>query len=498
MTITDFNAEKALGKKIIEMSRQELCEFISKLCARIVAEVGTRGRRGGIYPENISIDDDGAIGIGHAGVSPWAGEELKYVAPELYWNGKVGAPADVYSVGLLLYYAISGGRLPCEGECEDPQLRRMSGDDVKAPQNAGVRLGEIIERALRFKPEQRYQTLEELRVVIESCLKNLYLCGIPSAEAIFKKNDDDLSEIERMMVNIIERTEPEERAEPVEEEIKVYTPAPARSAPRPPAEKKAGAVPAAELKPITPAKKGEAHAFRNAEREKKIEEELKKRRRRPLAFILVLCAILVIVAIVFDAILKDFRQSVRKPDNTIDVPVEQAEVTPYNVDNPVTIDNNTSYVDGNNSSVTIGQQPGEQEAIPSVPSAQEHRYEIYVEDVSWVEAKNRCDALGGHLVVIGSEEELQTIVAMAELAGVDKIWIGCHRLGDTLVWESEEEPYYKWAKGEPSYTDQGVSEDYIMLWNNRGWAYNDNRLDPVADFPQWYSGTVAYICEYGK
>ena len=37
-----------------------------------------------------------------------------------------------------------------------------------------------------------------------------------------------------------------------------------------------------------------------------------------------------------------------------------------------------------------------------------------------------------------------------------------------------------------------------MLWNNRGWAYNDNRNDPVKDFPDWYSGTIAYVCEYGK
>ena len=173
MTFADFDKGRILGKDITGMSRQELCEFISKLCSRIVAEVGTRGRRGGIYPENISIDDSGNIGIGPSGVSPWAGEELKYVAPELYWNGKVGASADVYSVGLLLYYGITGGKLPCEGECDDAQLRRMSGDDLKAPKNAGVRLGEIIEKALKFKPENRFQTLEEMRVVLDSCIKNL-------------------------------------------------------------------------------------------------------------------------------------------------------------------------------------------------------------------------------------------------------------------------------------------------------------------------------------
>ena len=43
-----------------------------------------------------------------------------------------------------------------------------------------------------------------------------------------------------------------------------------------------------------------------------------------------------------------------------------------------------------------------------------------------------------------------------------------------------------------------VAEDYIMLWDNNGWGYNDNRNDPIADYPEWYSGTVGFICEYGS
>ena len=38
-------------------------------------------------------------------------------------------------------------------------------------------------------------------------MKNLYLGGVPSTEAIFRKNAKDLNEIERMMVGIIERDE---------------------------------------------------------------------------------------------------------------------------------------------------------------------------------------------------------------------------------------------------------------------------------------------------
>lgn len=536
MTAAELDKEKVLGKRLTRMSRQELCEFISALCQRIMAEVGTRGRRGGIFPDNISLADNGDIGIGPAGESPWSGEELKFVAPELYWNGKVGAASDVYSVGLLLYYAISGGRLPYEGECADAQLRRMSGDDLHAPNNAGGRLGEIIEKTLRFKPENRYQTLDELRVVIDSCAKNLYLSGASSAEVIFKKNDDELSDVERMMVGIIEKEEPEVRPEPVEEEIKVYKPVqpkPKKEAKKKPVATVAAPVvaPAAEpvvlkkesasapmdnqenkpeMAPVAPARR--AVQYRSVEREKKIEEEVKKRRRRPLAVILVLCAVLVVVAIVLNAILKDFQQVKKQHvDNTIDAPIAQIEDDPYASDETVVqVASPNSLVNGNESPIVLNTpapqpeapaegQPAETVETPA-PTPVEHHYEIFVEDVSWIEARDRCVAKGGHLVVIGSPEEFNTVAAMAEEVGANKIWIGCHRIEGNLIWENDENPYYNWAQGEPTYVDtnDNVAEDYIMMWNNRGWAYNDNRNDPIADYPEWYSGTVAYVCEYGK
>ena len=62
-----------------------------------------------------------------------------------------------------------------------------------------------------------------------------------------------------------------------------------------------------------------------------------------------------------------------------------------------------------------------------------------------------------------------------------------------------QDGFVKWAKGEPGYVDVNdqVSEDYVMLWNNNGWAYNDNRDDPCSDYPAFYSGTMGYICEFG-
>ena len=117
--------------------------------------------------------------------------------------------------------------------------------------------------------------------------------------------------------------------------------------------------------------------------------------------------------------------------------------------------------------------------------------------MSWTQAQRKCADLGGHLVVINDEEELQEVIRLAEEAGISRVWIGCHRVNGEEIWETGE-GIYRWAPGEPTYVDTNdrVAEDYVMLWDHNGWAYNDNRDDPCADYPEFYSGTMGYICEF--
>ena len=219
MADTKFNPENALGIKITELSRLQLCELIMQLCARVKEDAGV-SYRGGIFPANISMDENGAAYIGPSAGDVCEGEELDFIAPDLYWNGRRSPAADVYSLGMLMYYALSEGKLPFDGD-KDALKRRMSGESFPAPAAAGRRLGDIILKASAFMAAERYQSVDELKSVIESCNTNLFLKGVSSSEDIFRKNDDDLSDIERMMVDIMEKEEP-----PIEaEEIKVYDPA---------------------------------------------------------------------------------------------------------------------------------------------------------------------------------------------------------------------------------------------------------------------------------
>lgn len=554
-----FDSQKSIGKGILSFDRQQLCEFAIKLCERVKADVGAGAYHGGIYPDNISIDENGALAIGMANKEDWAGQELQFLPPELYWNHKPTASADVYAIGMLLYYVVSGGKLPFDGECKDAQLRRMGGDDFAIPSTAGRRLGEIIQKATRFKASERYQSMDELRAMLESCLKNLYLNGAPSAETIFNKNDDDLSELERMMVGIIERDEdeplpeyveppePEEDAEPPVEaeadapvddfalaaeiareaesnltELHRIVPPVNAKAPTGQAnvEKRADNTAAAtERQPeITPA----VQYPRNIEKERRMEEELKKRRRRPVAVILVLCAILVIVAIIFNAVIKNINRSMEALNNTnsvsatvdaqagtdaqsadVDIPVETvlptAHVVPEDELLPIAPDASaTPYIPGGADSTDA--ESTAQTDTAQTDTAQEHRYELIIADISWTDAQKKCAELGGHLAVPNDAAEFNTLVELAESKGITRIWIGGHRKNGEMVWDDgSTDPFVQWAKGEPSYVDtsDGAAEDYVLLWYNNGWYYNDSRNDPCAEYPQWYSGQVAYICEYG-
>ena len=537
MAGASFEPEKALGKKLAEMDKQELCTFISDLCSTVVAEVGSRGRRGGIYPDNISIDADGRIVIGPAGRSPWRGQELEFIAPEQYWDGQLSAATDVYAVGLLMYYAVNGGKLPFDGE-RDAQLKRMGGGNPAAPRSAGRRLGAIIEKSIRFKPAERYQTLEELRVVVDSCLKNLYTGGVPSAEAIFKKTDSDLNDVERMMVGIIEKNEDAaiEKAEVLpsgepEDGVKVYKPVP-KPAPKAASKSqqkdvisdgqadmlnkkmKTTASPAAPkleedgvLRPVTVSQSA-AHATPavqyklKTDRERKIAEEVKKRRRRPLAVILVLCAVLVMVAIIMNAMLRDFEKARTVPDPMLQTTPTETSADPYAAVPPTLTPEQIHFEDFNTStpgpSVTmdIGILP-EIEEIPP-----EHSYQVIKDNVSWTRAAAACTRLGGHLAVINDEAEFNEITRLCDEQGLTYVWIGAHRVGGVEKWENGSDltdGYVLWARGEPTYIDRNdqVAEDYIMLWKNNGtWAYNDNRDDPYADYPYMFEGIIGYVCEF--
>lgn len=487
----DLVSASKMGDKLFSLRGRELCEFIMKLCDCVKNDAGT-AFRGGIFPGNIYEDENGNLLLGAAAEFGWEGEEFEYISPELYWDSARTPAADVYAIGLIMYAVFNDGKIPYYGECEDPVMRRMNDDVIPAPESAGRRLGEIITKCLNFRAVERYQSMDELKAVVSSCNTALFLKDAPTAEAVLKKSDNALSDIERMMVDIIDKSDtikPTEKAKPAapakpQEEVVVKKPSPV---------KRHGELPSAPANHVRVGMAGNSgvsptiqYTSERLERERKLAKEVKRRRRRPVIVILVLCALLIGAAFVFNRLTND--------GSIVEAEIEFTEETPtpIKIINP----NTGEEVQGTIENLPIA-EPEQPEATPEAPV--EHRYELYVEDVSWTEARARCEALGGHLVVINDADELQEMIDLAAERGVNRIWIGCYRTNNSLVWvNGDSVTFYQWGKGEPSAYDYNddIAEDYVMLWYLNGWVYNDQRNDLMRDYAAMYSGTIAYICEY--
>ena len=238
-----------------------------------------------------------------------------------------------------------------------------------------------------------------------------------------------------------------------------------------------------------------------------------EQKRRPLLVVIMLLAILLIAAVVANILINAFSDR-----NGGQIPASVSAVTPSS--EPTTDPSISAIL--SEEQIRYQQELAEQQAIAEQQAALEaqqqaeieaqlaeqevdpatlpHTYEAIRADVSWLEAQQAAIDRGGKLVTINSAEELQQVIDLAVQAGIDRVWIGCHRVNGDLVWESGETvDFYQWDNGEPSYTDggDGAVEDYVMLWKLNGrWVYNDSRENPLTNFYGMYGGRIGYVVEY--
>ena len=507
----EISKAQPLGDAIADLDRKELCDLLVRLCDLVQQEVGTGAYRGGLYPDNITREPDGSVTLGPASEGDWKGQERDFLAPEMFWHGQKSPAADVYSLGLLLYYAVNSARLPFYKSGDDgARQRRMNGEPISAPKAAGRRLSEIIVKATAFQVGERYQSVEELKAALISCVSNIYLTGPVSAENLYNKKEEDLSSVQRMMLDILRKEEdpeivkndmeeeevpqepivgplmPENKEPEPTPEPKPEAPAAESSTPEPTDEKEKPIVILTEeknpeLEPVVLNRFTPPQYQNSTERERKIASKVRRRRRRPLVIILIVCALLLAAAAIYDHIqLRQLQEQLNQPQTTPEITEPEAppvEPTP---------------------AVEETLQPVVEETPAPSEAPKESRYELIVSDVSWITARDSAINAGGHLVVINDEAEYRRVLELAQEYSVSYIWIGCRRVEGAMTWvENANVDYWPWQPGEPSYVDGDVPEDYLMLsYVNGNWGYNDNRNDPAGDYPAFYSGRVAYIIEF--
>lgn len=120
-------------------------------------------------------------------------------------------------------------------------------------------------------------------------------------------------------------------------------------------------------------------------------------------------------------------------------------------------------------------------------------YEVVRADVTWKEAKKAAKERGGHLAVITSQEEENTIEALIEENdSLHTIWLGGKYKGGTYRWITNEEfSYENWAAGEPN--NETGDEFYMDMYQKDGvWYWND----VPNEISQYYSGKMGYVIEW--
>ena len=534
-----------LGDRLQTLSRAELTALAEALC-RILAERGTY--HGGIRPDNISRAADGTVGLGapaRTDTKDWTTEELEFMAPEVFWSGTRDVSADVYSIGLLLYAGVSGGRLPFypDDRAAQPEdqaaalRRRMNGEPLPPARKAGRGLKEIIARATQCKPEDRYAAPAELCAALEQYDAEQRR-SVPTAQEMFNKPEQELSDVERMMLAILteEAAAPEPEPEPetpaeepaaeeapaeeaaVEEPAAEEVPAApetapaaesapepkpepeAESAPEPKPEPEAESAPEPEAKPQPAPEQKPARPLPNKFRPEKqpARPETPARpqpeRKRPAPATKPeayrpapkkrepaeqrqshKAAVLLTVLIICAAVLAVL---LLRSLGVFGTPTT-AEATPT-------------------PTVSVATPAPTETPTPTPTPKPEPTYEVVTADVSWADAEAAAEAKGGHLVVIDSAEKWTRVAQLADESGLTYVWIGLHRVDSKLAWVRDNvDPVYNWASGEPSVHDtNGAAEDYVLITRTAdGWYYNDCIGDPAGRYPQFYSGKIGYIIE---
>ena len=117
----------------------------------------------------------------------------------------------------------------------------------------------------------------------------------------------------------------------------------------------------------------------------------------------------------------------------------------------------------------------------------EHQYQIFYDKVTWEEAKAACEAKGGHLATITSEEEQKKLNLYN--GGNHNLWIGGYKNAEgQWCWVTGEPwEYENWGDGEPNNSSNVVAdENCVAMWPEK---WND-----LANSNTYEQG--GYICEW--
>lgn len=136
-------------------------------------------------------------------------------------------------------------------------------------------------------------------------------------------------------------------------------------------------------------------------------------------------------------------------------------------------------------------------------------YQAFVDACTWADAKQKCEAAGGHLAYITSDDDWNQAISVLSGTGLRYVWLGGSTYisndGSTITasWLNGSNLNYidnarHWYPNEPSGWDNSspehTMEPYILLWYvDDYWSLNDTSNDIL----KYYKPErIGYLCEF--
>ena len=175
--------KKALGK---EYREDAVIRLGLDLCNALSACQKKNIIHRDIKPENILVSPEGDYKLtdfGIAKVSEKTGSGTLagtngYMAPEVANRQHYGPQADIYSLGMVLYWMMNDRTLPflplppaipSALQRQEAANRRFAGERLPEPVNGSQELKAIVMKACAFSTKKRYQTVQELSNDLRIC-----------------------------------------------------------------------------------------------------------------------------------------------------------------------------------------------------------------------------------------------------------------------------------------------------------------------------------------
>jgi serine/threonine protein kinase len=180
-SLTDHANDKPLSQNDVVKLGIHICRAL-ELCAL------KKTIHRDIKPDNIFVSEYGEYKLGDFGIARQVERTMSglskkgtytYMAPEVFKGDDYGASVDTYSLGIVLYRYLNGGRTPLlpnfptpitPRDRDDAMQRRMRGEALPPISSVNPSLNAIVLKACAFERNVRYAGAAEMRLALETVL----------------------------------------------------------------------------------------------------------------------------------------------------------------------------------------------------------------------------------------------------------------------------------------------------------------------------------------